>query len=142
LLRHGKAPETARRIDDGQDCGCNVKKKYSIQCRHEYKRDGCQFVASRFSVRYIKSISDPVKAAAGPVNEADHQRDDGNADSDAIAMLEDDDDDDSDEEYNVPLSQLGAKKRRPEDNDEDTDVPLSQLMPKKKAKEKPASYSE
>jgi hypothetical protein len=49
---------------------------------------------------------------------ADHQCDDGNADSDA--MLEDD----SDEEYNVPLSQLGPKKRRPEDDDEDTDVPL------------------
>jgi hypothetical protein len=48
FLRRDKAPETARRIDDGQDCGCNVKKKYSIQCRHEYKRDSYQFGASRF----------------------------------------------------------------------------------------------
>jgi hypothetical protein len=32
------------RIDDGQDCGCNVKKKYIIQCRPEYKRDGCHFL--------------------------------------------------------------------------------------------------
>jgi hypothetical protein len=119
LLHHGEAPETARRIDDGQDCSCKLKKKYSIQCHHEYKCNGCQFVALRFSVRYIKLILvlvPLVQAAAGPINKADHQIDDGNdnsadlgqSDLDRMSFQLENDDEDSDDE--VTLAQLVPKK--------------------------------
>jgi hypothetical protein len=155
LLRRGQAPGSARRIDDGQDCDCIVKKKNSIQCRHEYKLDGCQFVESRFTARYIKLISHA--SVEAPVNDGDHQLEDV---VDSSAVLDQYDLDLVDDRMSQCSQVVGDKvggddteqrwlddDEEEEDSDDDDTVtplsqPLSQLDPKKQTKEKPTSYSE
>jgi hypothetical protein len=56
IRRKGLGWDSARTVGHGKPCNCYVKTCRSIQCKHEYLADGCCFVASRSSCRWIPTM--------------------------------------------------------------------------------------